>query len=288
MCRQIVDINISLHGAVALEVAVANLRLARTLFGKNDYLALEAPANRALEILEKHKGTDHPYTIPCLDYLGLALRAKEDIDGALAVYRRALLARETKFGDVHEEVASAHLHLADQFKDAEKHEEAEQHYRRAVEIYEEIGQPQVPELGESAAKLGSLCYQQERYDEAESWLRRAISTGYDDSDGATTRFELGKVVLFAGCANDDPRKMNEALTLLDNVLATLLREGNEYRWGETHLWRGIALTRLSEHGESRERLESAIDAFAAAREIWPSDPTVQEHFDFAKAAYDAI
>jgi tetratricopeptide (TPR) repeat protein len=284
--RQELDITVRTKGPDHYDVAIVLIRLANVLYKKQDYGNIEAPARRALEIVDAVKGPEHQDTITCLDYLGLGLLASGDSEGAVPIGRRALLVREKTYGAVHEETAAAHSLLAKRLKKTDDPEGAEQHYRRALDIYEEIGRPLDTEVGEIISQLGSLCLDQDRLGEAEHWFRRAMLIEQEDQDAANTRLNLAKTIGFLAAQDRDQRKYEEAATLFQQALEISPRERDAKAWGTIQIWLGAVMSTLAEFGHSRARHKDAMNAYAAALDVWPEDALIRQRFDAALVAYE--
>jgi nephrocystin-3 len=283
--RQALDVTIKTKGPDHFNVAVALIKLTGVLIQKEDFSNIEPLARRALEIVDATKGPEHQDTIVCLDYLGLGLRAKGDLQDLVQIYRRALSVREKTFGAV-QQTAAAHSRLAERLERTDHVEEAEQHYRKAIEIYEQIGGLSDIELGSAAHKLGSLCFAQDRLAEAEQWFRRAMLAEQDDRDAANTRLNLAKTVGFLAAQDRDQKRYEEAAVLLRQALKFSRREREAATWGTIQSYLGAIMCIMAQFGDGRVRYEEALNAYAAALEVWPDDVNLRKRFNDAKVAYN--
>src|SRR5271157_1671209 len=124
---------------------------ARSLDAKGDYAGAEPLLRRALAMVEKALGPDHPYVAACLNNLAELLRAKGDYAGAEPLYRRALAIDEKTLGPDHPDVARDLNNLAALLYAKGDYAGAEPLFRRALAILEKVLGPDHPD--EKAARL---------------------------------------------------------------------------------------------------------------------------------------
>ena len=99
--------------------------------------------------------------------LGLYESAELLLEDALEI-RRDLLGAE------HPALAGSFYHLAELYRDQDRHEEAEQSYKRALAVGEKIQAPNQSETAKILIGLGVLYFRQGRFDEAEQLYQRIL------------------------------------------------------------------------------------------------------------------
>lgn len=99
-------------------------------------------AKRALAVVEKQKGRNHPDTAAVLNdfayiYAGRLFASQDEYDSALPLYRRALEIQEVALGKNHTSVATTLDNLADVYRRQGKYSLALPLYHRALKIRED-------------------------------------------------------------------------------------------------------------------------------------------------------
>ena len=99
-------------------------------------------ANKALALVEKQKGRNHPDTAAVLNdfafiYTGRVFASQDEYASALPLYRRALEIQEAALGENHTSVATTLDNLADVYREQGKYSLALPLYKRALKIRED-------------------------------------------------------------------------------------------------------------------------------------------------------
>lgn len=144
--------------------------LGKFYFGKGMYNESIPIDKKVVEIIEKRQGADHVDLAYHLGNLGESLRATNRVIEAEQYFRRALEISRKHYGENHEEVASDMNYLALVLEG----NEAEQLYRNAIEIYENVESPDQHGLAKCLLNLAQMLTDQRNYEEAEQMHRRAL------------------------------------------------------------------------------------------------------------------
>jgi tetratricopeptide (TPR) repeat protein len=139
------------------------------------YTEAEPLCRRALAILEKSFGPDHPNVATCLNNLAELLTATNRHGEAEPLCRRALAIDEKSFGPDHPNVARGLNNLAELLRVTNRHAEAEQLSRRALAIAEKSFGLDHPNVATCLNNLAGLLTATNRHGEAEPLCRRALA-----------------------------------------------------------------------------------------------------------------
>lgn len=132
-----------------------------------------AAFERALQILEKRLGKNHPDVATALNNLALLHYSRGNYDAAEPLYKRSLTIDEQTLGIDHTGVATDLNNLALLYKKKGNLEEAEPLLRRAMEIKEKNFDPGHPSLVTGLRNYASLLRSLGREEEADIYERRA-------------------------------------------------------------------------------------------------------------------
>lgn len=132
-----------------------------------------AAFERALQILEKRLGKNHPDVATALNNLALLHYSRGNYDAAEPLYKRSLTIDEQTLGIDHAGVATDLNNLALLYKKKGNLEEAEPLLRRAMEIKEKNFDPGHPSLVTGLRNYASLLRSLGREEEADIFERRA-------------------------------------------------------------------------------------------------------------------
>jgi len=132
-----------------------------------------AAFERALQILEKRLGKNHPDVATALNNLALLHYSRGNYDAAEPLYKRSLAIDEQTLGIDHTGVATDLNNLALLYKKKGNLEEAEPLLRRAMEIKEKNFDPGHPSLVTGLRNYASLLRSLGREEEADIYERRA-------------------------------------------------------------------------------------------------------------------
>jgi len=142
-------------------------------YGRTDDVLLFA--RLALEANEAHWGADHPRLSIDLSYYAESLVKAGHQQQAEQAYRRAVRIAEQAENDPWNGLLPSVTNLAGFLTTCGRYQEAEPLLRRAVTLAENDRQPSLW-LALSCRWLGTALAAMKQTDEAESWLRRAVST----------------------------------------------------------------------------------------------------------------
>jgi len=132
-----------------------------------------AAFERALSILERRLGKNHPDVATALNNLALIHYSRGNYDGAEPLYRRSLMIDEQTLGIDHPGVATDLNNLALLYKKQGDLESAEPLLKRAMEIKEKHFDPGHPSLVTGQQNYAALLRALGRDEEAEVFERRA-------------------------------------------------------------------------------------------------------------------
>ncbi len=172
---------------------------------------------RALAIMEKARGPNHPDVAISLNNLAMLYHRQGKYDEALPLYQRALAIWEKALGPDHPDMATSLNNLAALYRGQGKYDEALPLYQRALAIREKTLGPDHPDVATSLNNLAELYRAQGKYDEALPLYQRALALdkralGPDHPDVATSLNNLAALYHRQG-------KYDEALPLYQRALA---------------------------------------------------------------------
>ncbi len=144
------------------------------LYSRAQYNASEPLLRHALEIYERHIGSDHPDTALSLNNLALLLEAQGEYAAAEPLYRRSLEISEKRLGSNHIETAQRLNNLAGLLRAQGQYATAEPLYRRALEIKEKQLEPDHPSVATALNNLAGLLRAQGESTVVESLYHRAL------------------------------------------------------------------------------------------------------------------
>ena len=121
-----------------------------------DYPAARAAYERALKILEKQLGPDHPNVAALVNNLGSVLQDLGDLAGARQAFERALKIFEKQLGEDHPNVATLVNNLGRVLQDLGDLAGARQAFERALRMDEAAFGPDHPNVAIRVNNLGSV------------------------------------------------------------------------------------------------------------------------------------
>ena len=142
-------------------------------YQSEDHETALAAFERALQILEKRSGKNHPDVATTLNNLGLLHYSRGHYELAEPLYKRALEIDEQTLGSDHISVATDFNNLALLYKKKGNLEDAEPLFRRAMEIKEKHFDPGHPSLVTGLRNYASLLRALGREEEADVFELRA-------------------------------------------------------------------------------------------------------------------
>lgn len=160
---------------------------------------------RALAIEEKAHGADHPIVAQLVSNLGSLYQSTGRYAEAEAAFRRALKVRQSGAEGV--EAALSHSQLAALLVDRKKPQEAETHFRKALDLRSKLLSGDHPDIALAQNNLAALYYDLGRHDEAQPLLEKALVSrektyGKEHPRVAAVLHNLAKVY----SAQDKPEK----------------------------------------------------------------------------------
>lgn len=178
----------------ALEVPLATLERAETMVqGQgadfSDVKSLKADILREkgdLEEAERHArealaaqmsilgSEDMPETAVFLNGLGSVLHDKENFQGAVDEYMKALDINLKSVGTMHPETAATYNNIGNAYQDVGQNEEAVRYYKQCLEIQKKVFGDANPDLAVSYNNIGTVLVRQEKYAEAEGFVVKAV------------------------------------------------------------------------------------------------------------------
>jgi CHAT domain-containing protein/Tfp pilus assembly protein PilF len=217
-------------------------------------------AQRALAIIEKALGPDHPAVAASLDNLALLYQSRGEYVRAEPLYERALAIIEKVLGPDHPDVATSLNNLALLYKSRGEYVRAEPLYERALAIYEKALGPDHPAVANSLNNLALLYKSRGEYVRAEPLYQRALAIiekvlGPDHPDVATDLNNLALLYQSRGEYVRAEPLLQRALAIIEkalgpdhpevatslNNLAELYRSRGEYVRAEPLYQRALAI-----------------------------------------------
>jgi tetratricopeptide (TPR) repeat protein len=230
------------------------------LLAKGLYEQSEPLMRRALDIVEKSFGPDHPNVASRLNNLAQLLGATNRLAEAEPLLRRALAIDEKSFGPDHPNVAIPLNNLALLLKATNRLAGAEPLLRRAVDIFEKAYGEDHPNVAAAINNLAALLQATNRLAEAEPLMRRALaiaekSFGPDHPNVARNLNNLAVLL-------QDTNRLVEAEPLMRRALAI-----DEKSYGPDHPDVAIRLNNLAALLQATNRLAEAEPLFRRALAI---------------------
>jgi len=230
-------------------------RLASACKETGDDAEAERSFARALPVVEKAMGAEHPVAIAIVKDLARVSERLGKHDAAEQNYRRALAAAERSLGNNHPKVLPPLTRLARFFHDRGRLAEAEALYLRAIRIREGVSGPEHPEIGALLAAYADILEKADRPDAAKETRARAtaIMRGHLDRLREEVERILGKEDAERVDLVEALAKQRERLTLLepalgaDHASVTTAR----HRLATIHM-------RLGDYAKAEDSLRSAL------------------------------
>jgi Tfp pilus assembly protein PilF len=198
-------------------------RSGQYLIDRARYGEAEPLHRRALAILEKALGPDHPDTAIGLNNLALLYDNQGRYDEAEPLYQRALAIDERASGPDHPDTAIGLNNLAWLYDNQGRYGEAEPLYQRALAIDEKALGPYHHGTAADLNNLAALYWHQGRYGEAEPLCQRALAIdekalGPDHPDTATNLNNLANLYDSLGRYEEAEPLYQRALAIREKAL----------------------------------------------------------------------
>jgi tetratricopeptide (TPR) repeat protein len=178
--------------------------------------------SNGLKAEEEASGKDHPRVAVVLNNLALAVKAKNDLKAAEALFRRALAIQRMSLGEGHYETATTLSNLGSLLQNLGRLAEAERLEREALHIFEQK-LPQSTELATVCTNLADLVASKGDRTTASILLRQAISIdeaiyGLDHPEVAGDLTNLGLLLRESGQDAAADSLLKRALRIYDTKL----------------------------------------------------------------------
>ena len=144
------------EGSLSEDLPTALNNLAGLYKAQGDYIRALPLYKRALAILEKTLGPEHPSVATALNNLAELYRAQGDYARALSLFERALAIREKALGPEHPNVATTLNNLAGLYEAQGDYARALPLYERALAIDEKALGPEHPNVATTLNNLAGL------------------------------------------------------------------------------------------------------------------------------------
>ncbi|MBV6498581.1 MAG: hypothetical protein CJBNEKGG_00806 [Prosthecobacter sp.] len=253
---------------------------AQLLKATNRLAEAEPLMRRALDLVEKSSGPDHPNVAIHLNNLAQLLQDTNRLAEAEPLMRRALDLGEKSFGPDHPNVAIRLNNLATLLQATNRLAEAEPLTRRAFDLVEKSFGPDHPNVATCLSNLATLLQATNRLAEAEPLMRRALnlvekSFGPDHPNVAIHLNNLAQLLKATNRLAEAEPLMRRALDLDEksfgpdhpnvairrNNLAVLLQATNRPAEAEPLMRRAVAILRLFEKATDHPHPE--LDKFTS-------------------------
>jgi tetratricopeptide (TPR) repeat protein len=157
-----------------IDAATLNQQVTQ-LYNQGRYSEAIPLAQRALAILEKARGPDHPDVANSLNNLARLYSAQGRYFDAELFHKRSLAILEKAFGPDHPDVAASLNNLAEVYHAQGRYADAEPLFKRSLTIKEKAFGPDHPDVALSLNNLAELYGAQGRYADALPIVQRTIS-----------------------------------------------------------------------------------------------------------------
>lgn len=280
-------------------------------YNQGRYQEADSAGRASLALRREVLGPDDPGIAQSLSRLGMIARRLGPQDAAESYYREALAHRVAQ-AEVSVQTAEAWKNLGLVLHEQGEYGEAEETYRKALDMQQEIYGEIHPAVSTTLNSLASLLQTTGSYDESEALHRRALGIreaiyGSDHPRVATSLVNLSGALLAQGRAAEGvaasrralqirtaalgPQHPNTATAL--NELGRGLRDLGHYdearryfvevesiyaeRLGPGHLWVGIALANIGRVELLAGRSVQADSVFRRALDIMRADEAASRH-----------
>jgi tetratricopeptide (TPR) repeat protein len=235
---------------VNLELADADVRLARYLNSRGRYDDAERLCERSLGIYRKELGEKHKSTLEAIYYLAQIYTNQGRFTDAEEAYKRVLAVLKKEFGVDHEETLDTMHGLATVYFRQGRNKEAEELHKRILAVREKKLGPDHRSTLTTMSNLAAVYDSQTRYDEAAELYKHVLAhwektLGRDHIETLTTTHNLASVYLAQ-------RNYSDAAELFKRALV-----GREKLLGPSHPDTLIAVVYLAVLYQSQARNDEA-------------------------------
>lgn len=277
------------------ETIARELQLAQTYLTSGLHREALGAAERVLELA--------PTAIEAVRLIADVRSRLGDVDGSLAVYRRAVDMAAERFGAESEEVTSLLLQVVPLYINARRYEEAEDVLARVRAIYEAAGNvKRIPEVLHNSAQVRMAVGD---YDAARAMLEKALQVQKEIGANATEVTETIEQLALVAERRDD---LPEARRLLEDAYfrRSTSRDRSDPALIHTLGQIGRIAAKMGQNDVARERLHAALSiaesslppqhvlhsslrrnlsaVFIAERDFGAADEVAREALKYARAA----
>jgi len=191
------DLERTRGGAEEEAVLLADLALVRYFEGKREE-ALDH-MQRALELMEKLHGTDHPKVAVLYNNLGGVQAGLGKLQESLATQEKALGIRQTVLGPDHPDVATSYSNLGRLLADLGRYDEALERFQAALGIMDEALGERHPKRISTLLAIGNTLRLKGELGQAKTTLERVLAlseetAGKNHPEVATALTNLGELL----------------------------------------------------------------------------------------------
>ncbi|MCE9580651.1 MAG: serine/threonine-protein kinase [Deltaproteobacteria bacterium] len=240
---------------------------------------------RALAIMERTLGPDHPDVSAVLNNLGAVLWSEGKIAQARPYLERSLALDEATFGPDHPRIAVSLLNLGGLENAADHPKEARVFLERALAIQRKALGPDAPELAMAIHNLGAVTAVEGDWPAAQRYFEDALAIferalGHDHAHAALPLIGIGDTLLARQRPADAAPYYRRAIAILDRAYGP---DNADTAYALTGLGRALIL--LGHPVEALPLLERAV-ALRTAHEV-ADDDAARSQFLLARALVDA-
>jgi len=191
------------------------------------YAEAETMFSKQLEICQRERGDEHPYTLAYVSSLADVYRLQGRYNESESQYLKALEIKRRVLGDEHNSTLSSMQGLARLYTEEGRYSEAEQQFVKVLETRRRVRREDHPSTLSNINSLAVLRTKQKQYDQAEKLFDEALKgrqreLGEDHPETLETINDFGVL-------RREQKKYGEAESLLRQAL-----EGRQHKLGKDH------------------------------------------------------
>ncbi|CAG9461918.1 unnamed protein product [Pedinophyceae sp. YPF-701] len=196
-----------------------------------------------------------------LGHVGFLLQRDDDMNGAVALYQRALRGCERNHGDESTAAASILNALGNVMQDQNKLDEAMRLCERALRIREQAYGPEHTDVAATLGNMANVMRQQGRPDDAMRLYERALQI--DEQVYGPEHSEVAKTLVNMGGAMHEQDKLDDAMRLRDKLdeamrLYERALQIQEQVYGPEHSALAVTLNNLANVMGDQNKLDEAM------------------------------
>ncbi len=252
--KRAIQIQQKVYGDKHHIVAIALNNLATMLYQKGnsqDLERVEQLHRQALEIRRMTYGDRHPEVAKSLEALAIILKDQENFEQAELLYEETLQIWREHVGEEHEAFATSLFNFG-VFKVAiGDHPSAEKLILRAIETLGRLHSPEHLKLAGPYFHLGKLRKDQERYSEAESYLRQSLDIrtkhgGAESWQTGIIETVLGQTLVARGHAAEGHHLLKSGLKKVEKDLGSEHKSTSKAREALVEYYRATGQEELAQ------------------------------------------